>query len=116
VYGTQHRTFLRICQQYGVDSTRPPGKQDLCLVVAAYAEHHKITTVNSFLSALEELTRASFGLEARLPRGRLFAETLTGVQNYYGNAVSTPKAALTLDDLRAVAQQLDRSHFEHARD
>ena len=41
---------------------------------------------------------------------------MTGIQNYYGNVVSTSKAALMLEDLRAFARHLDCRYFEHARD
>jgi hypothetical protein len=41
---------------------------------------------------------------------------MRGIQNYYGNVVSTPKAALLLEDLRAFALHLDCRYFEHARD
>lgn len=53
-----------------------------------------------------------------LPRNTLFNETLTGLRNYYGNVVSTPKAALTMADLFAFAACLRNvsNYFEHARD
>jgi hypothetical protein len=62
------------------------------------------------------MTRRLHGLQVQLPRGRLFEETMAGITNYYGNNVSTSKAALTVDDLRAFARQLDCRYFEHARD
>ena len=96
--------------------TQSPSEQDLCLIVAAYAATHLVTTIKLFVSALENLKYRWWGPNATLPRGRLFTDTMRGIQNYYGNVVSTSKAALMLEDLLAFALHLDCRYFEHARD
>jgi hypothetical protein len=114
-YGSHFRTFLRICDTFGIDPHGPLDESDLCLVVAAYADCHKITTVPGFISAIASATRDLFGTE--LPRQRLFQQMKQGLENYYGDDnFSAAKDALTLDDFRAFLSFLDTRYFEHARD
>ena len=83
--------------------------------MADYAASHKLTALPGFLSGVAFATESVFGVP--LPRGRRFERFYAGLQNYYAdNSVSTPKAALTMLDLRAFARHLDASSFDDARD
>ena len=82
-----------------------------------YASSHKFTTVPLFLSALTQYGIRRWGADYRLPRGTTFQAAFTGMRHYYGPAaLSVPKAALTMEDLHAFHQLLDRRYYEHARD
>ena len=83
--------------------------------MAVYANSHKITTLPTFISALNRYHRQLFQVD--LPRAALYQQTKTGIDNYYGDsAASAAKTALTLDDLCEFASHLDTRYFEHARD
>lgn len=83
--------------------------------MAVYANSHKITTLPTFISALNRYHRQLFQMD--LPRAALYQQTRVGLENYYGNtAASAAKTALTLDDLCEFARHLDTRYFEHARD
>ena len=82
-----------------------------------YADAHKFTTVPLFLSAAAEFGRQRWGANYRLPRAAAFNAAFTGMRHYYGPAtVSSPKAALTLSDLGAIAPHLDIACYDDARD
>jgi hypothetical protein len=106
----------RLCTQYGIDARSPLSERDLCFVVAAYphSSGRSWTTIKQFLSALVDYTWASFARE--LPRGRLFQETMAGLEHYYGHVVSQSVAALTIADLQMFARALDLRYFEPSRD
>ena len=83
--------------------------------MAAYCLRHKITTLKVFTSALNRSQPERWGCD--LPRHRLYRDTRTGLENYYGDQnVASPKRAITMDDLRAFRSVLDLRYFEHARD
>ena len=114
-YKSQYTAFLRICTMYGIDYSQCLSEADLCFIMAVYANSHKITSLPTFISALNSYHRQLFQVE--LPRTALFQQTRVGIENYYGNtAASTAKIALTLDDLCEFARHLDTRYFEHARD
>ena len=114
-YQSHWRIFMSICQDYGVDFSQAMTEEDLCLVVAAYAGSHKITTLPQFISALQYFHVRYF--RCNLPRGVMFSDMQRGLDNYYANrAVVQRKHALTLNDLLAFAPLLDTRYFEHARD
>jgi hypothetical protein len=56
-YGTQINAFLRLSEHLGIDVSQPLDEPDLCLVMSAYAECHKITTLPGFLAALNNYSR-----------------------------------------------------------
>lgn len=115
MYGTHERTYDAICSSYGVNPHSPPSEPDLCLILAAYCLGHKITTLKVFTSALNRLSQERWGRD--LPRHRLYQDTRTGLENYYGDQnVASPKRAITMDDLRAFHSILDLRYFENARD
>ena len=100
---------------YAIDYGQPLSEADLCFVMAVYANSHKITSLPTFLSALNRYHRQLF--QAEIPRTALYQQTRVGIENYYGNtAASAAKTALTLDDLCEFARHLDTRYFEHARD
>ena len=114
-YQSHWRIFMSICQDYGVDFSQAMTEENLCLVVAAYADSHKITTLPQFISALQYFHVRCF--RCNLPRGVMFSDMQRGLDNYYANrAVVQRKHALTLNDLLAFAPLLDTRYFEHARD
>jgi hypothetical protein len=114
-YGTHERTFSRICQEYGIGESRPLSEVDLTFVTAVYADTHKVTTVDSFLSAISRLHRDRFP-SATFPKDGLgFTAALRGLHNFYGNVVSQPKAPVSLADLTAFSPLLDTRYFEYAR-
>jgi hypothetical protein len=114
-YKSQFAAFLRICTQYSIDYGQPLSEADLCFAMAVYAHSHKITTLPTFISALNRYHRQLFQVD--LPRAALYQQTRVGLENYYGNyAASAAKTALTLDDLCEFARLLDTRYFEHARD
>ena len=114
-YKSQYAAFLRICTMYGIDYGQCLSEADLCFVMAVYANSHKITSLPTFISALNRYHRELFQVE--LPRTALYQQTRVGIENYYGNtAASAAKTALTLDDLCEFARHLDTRYFEHARD
>ena len=114
-YKSQYAAFLRICTMYGIDYGQCLSEADLCFVMAVYAHSHKITSLPTFISALNRYHRQLFQVE--LPRTALYQQTRVGIENYYGNtAASAAKTALTLDDLCEFARHLDTRYFEHARD
>jgi hypothetical protein len=97
--------------------TRPISEEDLIFVTAVFADSHKFTTVPLFLSAAARYGRQRWGADFLLPRGPAFEAAFTGMRHFYGpSTVSTPKAALTLSNLRAFAPLLDLSVYEDARD
>lgn len=105
----------RIGQRYGIPLTQPLSERHLCLAVVLYAQTHKPTTIRLFVSAVADWTRHKWGTE--LPRGRLYDTVLASLFNLYGNSnVSTPKTAVTAEDLDALYTLLDLRYFEHARD
>lgn len=98
-----------------MDFSQAMAEDDLCLVVAAYADSHKITTLPQFISALQYFHLRCF--HCNLPRGVLFNDVQRGLDNYYADrSVVQRKQALTLNDLFAFARLLDTRYFEHARD
>ena len=114
-YKSQYAAFLRICTLYGIDFGQRLSEADLCFVMAVYANSHKITTLPTFISALNRYHQRLF--QHDLPRAALFQQTRVGLEHYYGNnAASAAKMALTLEDLCELARLLDTRYFEHARD
>ena len=106
---------MRICTLYGIDYGQCLSESDLCFAMAVYADSHKITTLPTFISALNRYHRQLFQVE--LPRAALYQQTRVGLEHYYGNtAASAAKTALTLNDLCEFARHLDTRYFEHARD
>jgi hypothetical protein len=115
MYDSHERAYYDICATYGINPHSPPSEPDLCLVMAAYCLRHKITTLKVFTSALNHLSQERWSCD--LPRGRLYHDTRTGLENYYGDRnVASPKRAIVVDDLRAFRAVLDLNYFENARD
>ena len=116
-YVTQQRTLVRLCKTFDIDLATPLGEKDLTFLTAAYADSHKFTTVPLFLSAVAQFVRERWGTHYRLPRSQSFTAALTGMRHYYGpSTVSSPMAALTLADLRAIVSVLGTGDYESARD
>ena len=114
-YNTQVAALDSIGQRYGILLDRPVGEQHLCLAEILYAQTHKPTTIRLFVSAIADWTRQRWNVE--LPRFHLYDTVLTSLFNLYGNCnSSTPKTAVTADDLQAIGTHLDTAYFEHARD
>ena len=85
--------------------------------MSVYATTHKVTTLNTFLSAVAHYARSRFGLNTELPRHGLFTQTRAGIEKFYGDtAAPTRKAPVYLDDLCTFARLLPRDTFEGARD
>jgi hypothetical protein len=115
MYGTHFRALHHICDTYGISVDGPLSEFDLCLIMAVYCTRHKITTLKVFVSALNRYSLTRWSRD--LPRGRLYQDTRTGLENYYGDQnIASPKRAITMDDLRAFHALLDLRYFEHARD
>ena len=116
-YATQRRTLERLAASYGVDLSKPLSELDLCILMSVYATAHKVTTLNTFLSAVAHDARSRFGLNAQLPRHGLFLQTRAGIEKFHGNtAAPARKAPVYLDDLSAFARLLPRHTLEGARD
>jgi hypothetical protein len=97
-----------------IDPLMPLSEQQLCLIVSAYADQHKQTTVPGFISAIAYLTETQG--HGQLPRGALFDRVRAGLGNYFGDVESVPKAALTLDDLCSFYSHIQHNTFAGARD
>ena len=114
-YASRQRAFHAICANMRIDSAVPLTELQLCGVCIAYAEHHRITGLAGFISAV-----ANYALERGfpdLPRGRLFDRVKSGIVNWYGNTnFSEPARAFTVADLRAFRAHLDLGVFADARD
>ena len=119
----QHHRRLRHAAAY----TRPPlqevrhrlgaRREGPDLLTAVYADSHKFTTVPLFLSVVAQYGRERWGKDYCLPRCQSFTAALTGMRHYYGpSTVSSPMAALTLADLRAIVSVLGTGDYEFARD
>ena len=105
----------RLCSEYGLPTDKPLNEEELCLLLCLRAQTAKLTTLPGFVSAVADATRTRWGQE--LPRGRQFQSVMAGLRNQYGNQTTTPKVALTMDDLTAIHRGLDTAaRFEHARD
>ena len=114
-YSTQVRRLDQLCSEYGLPMDRPLDEESLCVAVCLRAQTAKPTTLPGFVSAIANATRERWGQE--LPRGRQFQSVMAGLRKQYGNQTSTPKVALTMDDLTAIHRGLDTAaRFEHARD
>ena len=115
-YSTQARTLLRLCSKHHVPIDSPFSDTDLCFLLDAYAETHKVTTVPMFLSAIQHFARVKWGVEYSVPKGRLLFETLGALKlKHASTAASIAKTPITLADLVAFHATLDRRYFEHAR-
>ena len=110
------RSLLRLCAEHHIPTSTPFSDTDLCFLLQAFAEHHKVTTVPLFLSAIQHFARQQWGVEFVVPKGRQLHETMVALKHKYASsAVSIAKVPITLDDLAAFHAALDRRYFEHAR-
>ena len=109
------RRLEQLCSEYGLPLDRPLNEEELCLAVCLRARTAKLTTLPGFVSAISNATRERWGRE--LPRGHQYRSVMAGLRKQYGDQTSTPKVALTMDDLAAIHRGLSTAtHFEHARD
>lgn len=114
-YAAHHRLFAQLSIGLRIDPRQPMSEQQLCLVIAAYARHHKITTVGGFVSALVNLAQCLGHPE--LPRSALYTRFRTGLDNYYADTnVSHPKHSITLSDLCSFYPHMQVATFSGARD
>ena len=109
------RSLLRLCAEHHIPTSTPFSDTDLCFLLQAFAEHHKVTTVPLFLSAIQHFARQQWGVEFVVPKGRQLHETMVALKHKYASsAVSIAKVPITLDDLAAFHAALDRRYFEHS--
>lgn len=105
VYGQHQRLYLKFCESFGLDPLDVT-EEDLCAAVCHFALGHTVGSVDSYLSALQNLFDAE-GL-GPLPRGPALRLTIRGLKRLFGPADVVVRArALTMDDLRRLVAAAD---------
>jgi hypothetical protein len=114
-YEARQRVFRSICASMRIDPSAPITELQLCGVCILYAQHHRVTGLAGFVSAIAH--HAMRMGHPDLPRGRTFDRVKAGILNWYGHDnVARPSRGFTLQDLHAIRPHLDLSIFADARD
>ena len=114
-YEARQRVFRSICASMRIDPSAPITELQLCGVCILYAQHHRVTGLAGFVSAIAHYAMRMGHPD--LPRGRTFDRVKAGILNWYGHDnVARPSRGFTLQDLHAIRPHLDLSVFADARD
>ena len=98
-----------------IDPSAPLTEVQLCGVCILYVQHHRVTSLDGFVSAIAH--HAMRMGHPDLPRGRTFERVRPGILNWYGHDhVARPSRGFTLEDLHAIRPRLDLRELADARD
>lgn len=82
-YDSGQRLYLRLCKWLRLDQDESPlSEEQLCTLSWLYCHSHKVHTLDSWLSAVEELHRQHNW--PKLPRGPSFARNKRSLVNIFG--------------------------------
>ena len=114
-YESRQRTFHAICASSRINPAAPLTELQLCGVCIVYAQHHRITGLAGFVSALAHYAmRMGF---PDLPPGRTFDRVKAGLLNWLDDTnFSEPARGFTVHDLRAIRAHINLGLFADARD
>ena len=98
-----------------INPSVPLTELQLCGVCILYVQHHRVTGLAGFNSAIAHYAMCMGHPD--LPRGRIFERVRAGILNWYGHDnVARPARGFTLQDLHAIRPHLDLRVFADARD
>jgi hypothetical protein len=106
-YEAHHRVFLGCCDAFGLDPL-DLHEDGLAMVVIHFAMGHTVSSVPSYLSAIQNFYDVHGG--GKLPRGPAFVLTYRGLRRLLGPADTVVRTkAVSMEELRAIVLSLDTS-------
>lgn len=97
-YESHTRQYEKICKEYALNVDQPLSEKQQCFVWTMYAQTHKMTSLPSFIAAIN-----SFYLDKEWPeliRNRKFKQTMKSLQNLFARTSNRkPKKSISLQAL-----------------
>jgi hypothetical protein len=113
-YTSLINTYNQLCHRAGLNPARPHPVDSFAAVCILYSLNHKITSLPVFLSAV-----ASHYKDQRweFPSSTRLQAVVKGIKNYFAHqSASSPRTAITIDNLVALRSGLNLNSFTDARD
>jgi hypothetical protein len=113
-YTSLINTYNQLCHRAGVNPTQPQNVDSFSAICILYSLNHKVTSLPVFLSAIASHYKDQ---QWQFPSSTRLQVVIKGIKNYFAHqSASSPRTAITIDNLLAFRSVLNLNLFSDARD